>query len=42
MLNQFVDNDPNSTSILQSDENNDFDILYFKTSEMKQMFAIFP
>ena len=42
MLNQLVDKDPNLTSILQSDENNDFDILYFQTSEMKQMFAKFP
>ena len=42
MLNQLVDKDPNSTTILQSDENNDFDILFFHTSEMKQMFAKFP
>ena len=42
MLNQLVNKDPNSTTILQSDENNDFDILYFQTSEMKRMFAKFP
>ena len=42
MLNQLVDKDPNSTTIMQSDENNDFDILFFHTSEKKQMFAKFP
>ena len=41
MLNK-LDKDPNSTKILQSGENNDFDILYFQTLEMKQMFAKFP
>ena len=30
------------TTILQSDENNYFDIIYFQTSETKQMFAKFP
>ena len=29
MLNQLVDKDPKSTTILQSDENIDFDILYY-------------
>lgn len=42
LLNELNKKDPNATTILQSDENNDFDLLFFQTSEMKQMFAKFP
>ena len=42
MLNEQTRKDPNGTTILQTDENNDFDFLFFQTSEMKKMFAKFP
>ena len=42
MLNEQTRKDPNGTTILQTDSNNDFDFLFFQTSEMKKMFAKFP